>query len=142
MPGRYPGRVGSYIGYNETLAHWIEAGGDFFLMPSRYEPCGLNQIYSLKYGTLPIVRATGGLNDTVRQYDEATGNGTGFKFFEPTAQAVYDTVGWAVSTYYDRPRHMAMMIAAAMAEDFSWERSTAVYEAAYAQAIANKKRLG
>ena len=134
MPGRYPGRVGSYIGYNETLAHWIEAGGDFSAMPSRYEPCGLNQIYSLSMGRRPIVRATGGLNDTVRQYDEATGNGTGFKFFEPTAQAVYDTVGWAVSTYYDRPRHMAMMIAAAMAEDFSWERSTAVYEAAYAQA--------
>jgi len=63
-------------------------------------------------------------------------------FFEPTAQAVHDTVGWAVSTYYDRPRHMAMMIAAAMAEDFSWERSTAQYEAAYAQAIANKKLLG
>jgi starch synthase len=142
LPGRYPGRVGSYIGYDETLAHCIEAGVDFFLMPSRYEPCGLNQIYSLKYGTLPIVRATGGLNDTVRQYDEATGDGTGFKFLEPTAQAVYDTVGWAVSTYYDRPQHMAMMIAAAMAEDFSWERSIPQYEAAYAQAIANKKLLG
>ena len=142
LPGRYPGRVGSYIGYDETLAHCIEAGVDFFLMPSRYEPCGLNQIYSLKYGTLPIVRATGGLNDTVRQYDEATGDGTGFKFLEPTAQAVYDTVGWAVSTYYDRPHHMAMMIAAAMAEDFSWEHSIPQYEAAYAQAIANKKRLG
>ena len=142
LPGRYPGRVGSFIGYNETLAHLIEAGADFFLMPSRWEPCGLNQIYSLKYGTLPIVRATGGLNDTVRQYDEATGEGTGFKFMEPTAQAVYDTVGWAVSTYYDRPRHKAAMIQAAMAEDFSWDRSAAQYEAAYAQAIANKKRLG
>jgi starch synthase len=134
--------VGSFIGYNETLAHSIEAGADFFLMPSRWEPCGLNQIYSLKYGTLPIVRATGGLNDTVRQYDEATGNGTGFKFSELTAQAVYDAVGWAVSTYYDRPQHMAAMIAAAMAEDFSWDRSAAQYEAAYAQAIANKKSLG
>ena len=142
MPGRYPGRVGSYIGYNEQLAHLIEAGADFFLMPSRYEPCGLNQIYSLKYGTLPLVRDTGGLNDTVRQYNEATGEGTGFKFHEPTAQAVYNTVGWAVSTYYDRPRHMAMMVRAAMAEDFSWDRSAAQYEAAYAQAIANKKRLG
>ena len=142
LPARYPGRVGSFIGYNETLAHWIEAGADFFLMPSRYEPCGLNQIYSLKYGTLPIVRATGGLNDTVRQYDEATGHGTGFKFHEPAAQAVYDTVGWAVSTYYDRPHHMETMIAAAMAEDFSWESSATQYEAAYAQAIANKKRLG
>jgi len=65
LPVRYPGKIGSYIGYDNELAHWIEAGSDFFLMPSRYEPCGLNQIYSLKYGTLPIVRATGGLDDTV-----------------------------------------------------------------------------
>lgn len=141
LPGRYPGRVGSYIGYQEELAHWIEAGADFFLMPSRYEPCGLNQLYSLKYGTLPIVRATGGLNDTVRQYDEATGAGTGFRFFEPTSGAVYDTVGWAVSTYYDRLQHRARMIAAAMAEDFSWARSALAYEAAYARAIANKHAL-
>ncbi len=142
LPGRFPGRVGSFIGYDNSLAHLIEAGVDFFLMPSRYEPCGLNQIYSLKYGALPIVRATGGLNDTVRQYDETTGHGTGFKFLEPTAQAIHDTVGWAVSTYYDRPHHMAMMIEAAMAEDFSWARSTTQYEAAYAQAIANKRGLG
>lgn len=142
LPGRYPGRVGSYIGYQDELAHWIEAGSDFFLMPSRYEPCGLNQLYSLKYGTLPIVRAIGGLADTVRQYDEATGAGTGFRFFEPTPSAIYDTVGWAVSTYYDRPQHMARMIAAAMAEDYSWERSAKAYESAYARAIANKKALG
>jgi starch synthase len=142
MPGRYPGGVGSYIGHHEELAHWIEAGADFFLMPSRYEPCGLNQIYSLKYGTLPIVRATGGLNDTVRQYDEATGAGTGFKFVEPTAQAVYDTVGWAISTWYDRPQHIAQMRCAAMTEDFSWERIAPTYEAAYARAIANKRGSG
>jgi starch synthase len=139
LPARYPGRVGSFIGYHEDLAHVIEAGSDFFLMPSRYEPCGLNQLYSLKYGTLPIVRATGGLNDTVQQYDEKTGEGTGFKFFEPTPQAIYDTVGWAVSTYYDRPEHMRAMIERAMAEDFSWERSAATYELAYAKAIANKR---
>jgi starch synthase len=138
LPERYPGRVGAYIGYNEELSHWIEAGADFFCMPSRFEPCGLNQIYSLKYGTLPLVRATGGLNDTVRQYDEATGEGTGFKFQAPTAQAVYDVVGWAVSTYYDRPAHMKRMIHAAMDEDFSWNRSAEIYEAAYARAIANK----
>ena len=142
LPGRYPGRIGSYIGYDEGLAHRIEAAADFFLMPSLFEPCGLNQLYSLKYGTLPIVRATGGLNDTVEQYDEATGDGTGFKFFEPTAQAVYDTVGWAVSTYYDRPEHMRRMITAAMRQDFSWERSAAVYEQAYLQAIANKQAAG
>lgn len=142
LPGRYSGRIGSWIGYDEGLAHAIEAGADFFLMPSRYEPCGLNQLYSLKYGTLPIVRATGGLNDTVEQYDEASGEGTGFKFFEPTPQAVYDTVGWAVSTYYDRPEHMRAMIGKAMAQDFSWERSAIGYEHAYHQAIANKPRSG
>lgn len=139
LPGRYPGRIGSFIGHNEELAHWIEAGSDFFLMPSRFEPCGLNQLYSMKYGTLPIVRATGGLNDTVEQYDEATGAGTGFKFFEPSPLAVYYTVGWAVSTYYDRPHHMRQMIAAAMAQDFSWKRSADNYELAYARAIATKQ---
>jgi starch synthase len=142
LPGHNGGRIGSYVGQDDELAHWIEAGADFFLMPSRYEPCGLNQIYSLKYGTLPIVRATGGLDDTVQQYDEATGNGTGFKFFDATVRAIYDTVGWAVSTYYDRPQHISRMIAAAMAQDFSWERSAAIYEQAYAQAIANKQTLG
>ncbi|HMN15939.1 MAG TPA: glycosyltransferase, partial [Bellilinea sp.] len=79
LPARYPGRVGAFIGYHEGLSHWVEAGADFFLMPSVFEPCGLNQMYSLKYGTLPIVRATGGLDDTVDQYDERTGSGTGFK---------------------------------------------------------------
>jgi starch synthase len=107
-------------------------------MPSRYEPCGLNQIYSLKYGTLPIVRSTGGLADTVEQYDEATGAGTGFKFWEPSAHAVYYAVGWAVSTYYDRPAHIAQMVQKAMAQDFSWEESAKAYLAAYERAIANR----
>jgi starch synthase len=141
LPGRYPGRIGSYIGYSEELAHWIEAGSDFFLMPSRFEPCGLNQMYSLKYGTLPIVRATGGLNDTVEQYDERTGEGTGFKFWEPSARALYYAVGWAVSTYYDRKQHMEKMIATAMTRDFSWEHSARLYVQAYKQAIANKQAL-
>jgi len=142
LPGRYSGQIGSYIGYDEELAHRIEAGADFFLMPSLFEPCGLNQLYSLKYGTLPIVRATGGLEDTVEQYDEATGDGTGFKFLQPTAQAVYDTVGWAVSTFYDRPEHVRRMIGKAMRQDFSWERSAAAYEQAYRQAIAEKRAAG
>ncbi len=141
LPARYSGRIGSYIGYNEELAHWIEAGADFFLMPSLFEPCGLNQMYSLKYGTLPIVRATGGLNDTVQQYDESTGEGTGFKFDEPSAHAVYYTVGWAVSTYYDRPHHMQRMIRAAMAQDFSWERSAGQYVQAYQRAIRKKRSV-
>jgi len=139
LPGRYPGKIGSYIGYNEQLSHWIEAGSDFFLMPSLYEPCGLNQIYSLKYGTLPIVRATGGLDDTVQQYDEKNGTGTGFKFWEPSAQALYFTVGWAVSTYFDRQEHIQQMIRVAMAQDFSWEHSARQYEALYERAMANKR---
>ena len=139
LPRRYPGRVGSFIGYHNELAHLIEAGADFFIMPSIYEPCGLNQMYSLKYGTLPIVRATGGLNDTVEQYDEATGAGTGFKFWEPSPAAIYYTVGWAVSTYYDRPTHMAQLIQRAMTRDFSWERSMDGYLAAYRRAIRNKR---
>lgn len=136
LPARYPGRIGSHIGYNEELAHWIEAGSDFFIMPSIYEPCGLNQMYSLKYGTLPIVRATGGLDDSVQQYDEATGAGSGFKFHEPSAHAIYYTVGWAVSTWYDRKPHLRQMIQTAMAQDFSWERSARAYERLYAQALA------
>jgi starch synthase len=139
LPGRYPGRIGSYIGYSEELAHWIVAGSDFFLMPSYFEPCGLNQIYALKYGTLPIVRATGGLDDTVQQYDEASGAGTGFKFVEPSAGTVYDAVGWAVSTYFDREPHLRQMIGSAMAQDFSWARQTEAYVSAYGRAIANKR---
>jgi starch synthase len=137
LPRRYPGRIGSFIGYNDELSHWVEAGSDFFLMPSLYEPCGLNQMYSLRHGTLPIVRATGGLDDTVQQYDESSGAGTGFKFWEPSAKAVFYTVGWAVSTYYDRPGHIQRMIHTAMAQDFSWERSAREYEQAYLQAMTN-----
>lgn len=139
LPARYPGKIGSFIGYNNRLAHLIEAGSDFFIMPSLYEPCGLNQIYSLKYGTLPIVRATGGLDDTVEQYDERTGEGTGFKFYEPSARAIYYTVGWAVSTFYDRKDHMKKMIKSAMAKDFSWEKSAKEYIKAYNRAIEIKK---
>jgi starch synthase len=138
LPARYPGEVGCFIGYNNELAHWIEAGSDFFLMPSLFEPCGLNQIYSLRYGTLPIVRATGGLEDTVQQYDEATGTGTGFKFWEPGTHAIYHTVGWAVSTYYDRKHHIQEMVRNAMGQNFSWKRSAQRYMEAYSQATVNK----
>jgi starch synthase len=141
LPGRYAGRIGSYIGYHNEIAHWIEAGSDFFLMPSIYEPCGLNQMYSLKYGTLPIVRATGGLDDTVQQYDERSGKGTGFKFWDAHPNALYFTAGWAVSTFYDRPRHIQNMIKTAMAQDFSWEKSARQYLRAYRRAIANKTAL-
>ncbi|MBP7461454.1 MAG: glycogen synthase GlgA [Candidatus Delongbacteria bacterium] len=136
---RYAGRIGVNIGYNNELAHLIEAGSDFFIMPSLYEPCGLNQIYSLRYGTLPIVRATGGLDDTVIQYDEGTGEGTGFKFGEAGSSAIYYAVGWAVSTYFDRKPHLERMIRRAMEMDYSWDRSAHDYVKAYQQAIRNKQ---
>jgi starch synthase len=136
---QYPGDVGCHIGYNNELAHWIEAGSDFFVMPSRYEPCGLNQIYSLKYGSLPIVHATGGLDDTVEQYDETSGSGTGFKFWELSSHAVYYSIGWAVSTYFDRPAHILKMQQRGMKQIFSWERSALSYLDVYQKAIEIKK---
>jgi starch synthase len=136
---KYPGKIGVQIGYNNILAHKIEAGADFFIMPSRYEPCGLNQIYSLRYGTLPIVRATGGLQDTVEQYNEKTGDGTGFKFFDLNERAIFDTVGWAVSTWFDRPDHYKAMQKRAMTRSFSWNDSAQKYEEVYDRAIASRK---
>ncbi|XOB66019.1 glycogen synthase GlgA [Deferribacteres bacterium DY0037] len=132
MPARHPGECGSYIGYSEELAHLVEAGADFFVMPSLYEPCGLNQMYSLAYGTLPVVRATGGLDDTVENYDETTAEGTGFKFYAISSSALFDTIGWAVSTYYDRPEHMEIMKKRAMKKDFSWGNSAKEYLSLYA----------
>jgi starch synthase len=115
------------IGYRESLSHLIEAGADFFLMPSRYEPCGLNQMYSLAYGTLPIVRKTGGLADTVENYDEAAGKGTGFMFDDLTPAAIYNTVGWAIWAWYNRREHIDAMRQRGMKQDFSWEKSAKKY---------------
>jgi starch synthase len=137
----HPGRVGTFIGYSNELAHWIEAGSDFFIMPSRYEPCGLNQIYSLRYGTLPIVRNTGGLADTVEQYDERVGGGTGFKFTPLSPEAITYVIGWAVSTWYDRRSHIGRMRRKGMSQDFSWEESARTYRRAYQRAIDNKQQL-
>ena len=138
LPAHYGGRVGAWIGYNNHKAHLVEAGADFFLMPSLYEPCGLNQIYSLKYGTLPIVRATGGFRDTVVQYDEKTGSGTGFLYEDATPNAIYDTIGWAVSTFYDRSEHFAAMRKRAMIEHFSWLDSAKLYEQVYQKALQRR----
>lgn len=139
LPRIYPQRVGTYIGYSDPLAHLIEAGSDFFMMPSRFEPCGLNQLYSLKYGTLPIVRNTGGLADTVVQYNQYTGEGTGFKFQDLTPNAILGVTGWAVSTYYDRPHHLQAMVYRAMRQDFSWTQSAIQYEALYREALRRKR---
>jgi starch synthase len=135
-----PGRAGVYIGFSNELSHLIEAGSDFFLMPSLYEPCGLNQIYSLKYGTLPIVRAAGGLDDTVQNYNEATGNGTGFKFWAPTSAALLDTIGWAVSTWYDRPHHISRLRRQAMAQNYDWNNSAPQYVEVYKHALQSRHR--
>jgi starch synthase len=124
----------AHIGYSEELSHLVEAGSDFFIMPSRYEPCGLNQMYSLVYGTLPIVRRTGGLVDTVENYNEADGTGTGFMFDDLTPRAIYDTVGWAVWTWYNRPDQIEVMRQRAMQHDFSWEKSAKKYVKLYGEA--------
>lgn len=131
---RHPDRVGLYLGFNEGLAHVIEAGSDLFLMPSRYEPCGLNQMYSLRYGTPPVVRTTGGLADTVVNATEenlADGRATGFAFGDYTPGALYDTVKWALTLYRDRPDDFKQVVRTAMAQDWSWDRSALAYEALY-----------
>lgn len=120
LPAAYSGKFGSYIGYSNEMAHVVEAGSDMFLMPSRFEPCGLNQMYSLKYGTLPIVRKVGGLADSVDNYNHNTGGGTGFVFEEASPQAIYGTIKWAIETWYERKNHFESMQKRAMEVDFSW----------------------
>jgi starch synthase len=135
LAARHSDRIGAYVGFNEGLAHLIEAGADIFLMPSRFEPCGLNQMYSLRYGTVPLVRATGGLFDTVQNLDPATGQGTGFTFDEYSPQALLSTLRWALDTFADRVT-WARMQAAGMRQDFSWNASAREYEAVYQRAVA------
>ena len=139
MSRRRGDRFRATIGFDNGLAHRIEAGSDFFLMPSRFEPCGLNQMYSLRYGTLPIVHATGGLADTVQNYVEATGKGTGFVFHNLSVDSLANTIGWALSTYHDRPDHFQALREQAMAQDFSWERAAARYEELYREAYARRR---
>jgi len=119
------------VGYSERVAHLIEAGSDFFMMPSRYEPCGLNQMYSLRYGTLPIAHRTGGLADTISNFNQQTGAGTGFLFDHLTPRAVYDTTGWAVWAYYNRGEQLDAMRRRAMLLDFSWDAAAREYVSLY-----------
>jgi starch synthase len=131
----YPSRVAVKIAYDDALAHKIEAGADMFLMPSRYEPCGLNQIYSLKYGTVPIVRATGGLDDTVENFDVEHGTGTGFKFAEYSGAALLYAVKQALHHYADE-RIWRRIQLNGMAKDFSWKAPAAEYAKLYQAARA------
>jgi starch synthase len=127
---RFPGRAAFHSGYDESLAHLIEAGSDIFLMPSRYEPCGLNQMYSLRYGTIPVVRNTGGLADSVRHFDPASGAGTGCVFNDYDAAAVRWAIGTALDWYGD-PACWNRLMQNAMAEDFSWTRQIVQYDSLY-----------
>jgi starch synthase len=127
---RFRGRVAFRHGYDESLAHLIEAGSDMFLMPSRYEPCGLNQMYSLRYGTIPVVRKTGGLADSVQHFDPATGTGTGCVFNDYDAAAVRWAVGTALD-WYRIPASWQQLMQNAMAQDFSWSRQIVEYDSLY-----------
>jgi starch synthase len=117
----------------------IEAGADFFVMPSRFEPCGLNQMYSQRYGTPPIVRATGGLVDTVEPYLEGRGQGTGFLFFEPSTRALFHALGWACGTFHDRPADLLALRRNGMGRDFSWTTSARQYEEIYGWAMQARR---
>jgi len=127
-------RVGVRIDFDNALAHKIEAGSDMFLMPSRYEPCGLNQMYSLKYGTIPVVRATGGLDDTILEFDPETGEGNGFKFEEYSSGELVKAVKRARWMYEDKD-HWQKIVSNAMSEDFSWGRSAKKYMDLYRKAL-------
>ena len=127
---QFPNKIAIKVAYDNAIAHKIEAGADMFLMPSRYEPCGLNQIYSLKYGTVPIVRATGGLDDTIEPWDARTGKGTGFKFTDYTGEALLATVKQALLAYRDQSSWQTLM-RNGMGRDFSWGASAREYGKIY-----------
>jgi starch synthase len=130
---RHPDRIGAKIGFDEPMAHLIEAGADLFMMPSRFEPCGLNQMYSLRYGTVPLVHAVGGLVDTVRNYNSRTGEGTGFSFDDYSAQALLNTLQWALEIYRDRATWQRIQ-REGMTQDFSWDASARQYVKVYERA--------
>ncbi len=136
----FPGRIGLKVAYDNHTAHLIEAGADMFLMPSRYEPCGLNQIYSLRYGTVPIVRATGGLDDTIESFDLEHGTGTGFKFTEYTGAALLYTIRQALHHYSNEGIWKRIQLNG-MAKDYSWNTSASEYAKLYEAAKAARNLI-
>ena len=134
--GAYPGRVAARFEMNHGLAHRIYAGADMFLMPSMFEPCGLSQMISLRYGTVPIVRETGGLRDTVLSYNEFTGEGNGFSFFNYNAHDMMNTLRRAVEYYREKPDIWREMMRRGMAGDYSWNKSAGEYVALYEKLLA------
>jgi starch synthase len=136
----YPHRCHVKIGFSEQLAHHIEAAADLFLMPSRYEPCGLNQIYSMRYGTLPIVRRTGGLADTVVDVSAGLDSATGFVFDEAAAAELSRTIQRALALYRDHPQDWRKLMHNAMSRDYSWRQSALAYLDLYQQALAHREQ--
>jgi starch synthase len=134
LSARHPDRIAARIGFDEPLAHLIEGGADVFLMPSRFEPCGLNQMYSLRYGTVPVVRDVGGLHDTVRNYDERTGTGTGFVFGPATPAALSAALRRALGVYRRRDDWTRIQ-QAGMREDHSWDAAAQQYVTVYERAM-------
>jgi starch synthase len=135
MAARHPAKVKVQVKFDNVMAHKIEAGADIFLMPSRYEPGGLNQIYSLKYGTVPVVRATGGLEDTIDE--QPNGSGNGFKFWGYSPGALLDALKRALGTFHNKQEWIAMM-KRGMAQDFSWDKPAAEYVRVYERVIQNR----
>jgi starch synthase len=135
---KYPKKLSVTLGFNNELAHLIEAGSDMFLMPSRYEPCGLNQMYSLKYGTIPIVRETGGLADTINNANPARGTGNGFTFRNYDSREMLNAIKFAIEVYRDKNVWEVMMLRG-MRQDFSWKASAEKYIELYHKAIEKKQ---
>lgn len=133
---KYPDKVHAYIGYSEERANQIYAACDAFLMPSLFEPCGLSQLMSMRYGTLPIVRETGGLKDTVEPYNEFENTGTGFSFKEYNAHDMLHVIRYAYEIYNERPEQWKSMMKRAMEQDFSWDASAREYEKMYEEILA------
>ena len=137
---QYPQKIAVRVAYDNALAHKIEAGSDIYLMPSHYEPCGLNQIYSLKYGTVPVVRATGGLDDTVEQFDPRTQKGTGFKFREYSGEAMLESLRAAATLYRENPEAWKALMRNGMAQDYSWTNAAREYVKVYERARQLKQQ--
>jgi starch synthase len=137
---RYPDKTAAIIGFSGVLAQKIYAASDMFLMPSRYEPCGLGQLIAMRYGSVPIVRRTGGLQDTVLDYDADSGSGSGFVFWHYSADDLAGAVSRAVNVYNDKSAWKSLVVNV-MQRDFSWNRSAALYTELYMEALARKGRL-
>jgi len=138
LASRHPDQVRAVIGFDNKLAHLIYAGADLFLMPSKFEPCGLGQLIALRYGTLPLVRETGGLVDSVRPYNEFTREGNGFSFTHYNAHDMMHVIRYALKTYRTDPESWNLLVRNAMDTDFSWARSAKLYKKLYRTLMRRK----